>query len=270
MSQYDQIGDKYNEAHEQFYKLLEGKIMENALRPELSKPGLKLVEFAAGTGFYTSRVLQWSSDAVITAMDISQPMLDGNAKLNAEANAAGRVRFLAADGSEPQSYAPDGVTREYFDGAFGGWFLNYATSRAALRRMFDNIALNLKPGGFFVGVVPFPTEDLADRGRRLDSPGMRAIYPRLEFTRPLEDGSGWYTTINISATLNFECAHHHKSVFEEVGREAGFTDMEYSLADLPREDFIPPGVVMQNDLTPEQYDLYRKNGMLAVIKIYKK
>ncbi|KAJ3479864.1 hypothetical protein NLG97_g8211 [Lecanicillium saksenae] len=117
--------------------------------------------------------------------------------------------------------------------------------------MFDNIALNLKPGGFFVGVVPYPTEDVAERGRRCKSPEMKGIYPFLDFTRELEDGSGWYNTIHIDETLNFEAAHHKK-------------------ANLPREEFLPPGVVPVNDLTPEQYAAFADIGILAVIKIYKK
>ncbi|KAJ6784081.1 hypothetical protein PWT90_07134 [Aphanocladium album] len=271
MTQYDQIGDRYNAANEQFYKMLEGKLMENALTPELQKTsGLKLVEFAAGAGFYTSRMLNWSPDATITAMDVSQAMLDANAKQNGAAVSSGRLRFLAADGSKPASYAPDGTTKEYFDGAFGGWFLNYALNRVDLRAMFDNIALNIKPGGFFVGVVPYPTEDVAERGRRCKAPEMRGIYPFLDFTRELEDGSGWYNTIHVDETLNFEAAHHKKSIFEQAGRDAGFTEMEWSLANLPREDFIPPGVTPVQDLTPEQYAAFADIGILAVIKIYKK
>ncbi|TQW00976.1 hypothetical protein V2A60_002004 [Cordyceps javanica] len=274
MTQYDHIGAKYEQANEQFYKLLEGKLMQNALGPELAdKSGLKLLEFAAGTGFYTSRVLAWSPDATITSMDISQAMLDVNAAHNADAVAAGRLRYLVADGARPQSYAPGGsggATSEYFDGAFGGWFLNYATNRASLRDMFDNIALNIKPGGFFVGVVPYPTEDLAARGRACKEPPLRDIYPFLDFTRPLDDDSGWWFTCHVDETLNFECAHHRKSVFEEVAAAAGFTDIEWSPANLPREDFISPGAVVKHDLPPEVYKAYTSVGILSVIKIYKK
>ncbi|EGX96149.1 hypothetical protein CCM_00804 [Cordyceps militaris CM01] len=271
MTQYDDIGAKYEQVNEQFYKLLEGRLMQNALVPELrKKPKQQLLEFAAGSGFYTSRVLAWSPGATITSMDISQAMLDINAASNAEAVAAGRLRLLAAaDGARPQSYGPpDGG--DCFDGAFGGWFLNYADSRAALRRMFDNIALNVKPGGFFVGVVPYPTEDLEARGRACRAPPLRHIYPFLDFTRPLEDGSGWWFTCNVDETLNFECAHHRKSVYDEVAKEAGFTDIEWLPANLPREDFVPPGVVLRNEFSPEVYKAYTDIGILAVIKVYKK
>ncbi len=273
MTQYDNIGAQYDQANEQFYKLLEGKLMQNALAPELAKqPALRLLEFAAGTGFYTSRMLSWSAPSTtITAMDISQTMLDVNAQHNAAAVASGRLQFLAAtDGAQRRSYAPDGVTEEYFDAAFGGWFLNYADSRAGLRAMFDNIALNIKPGGFFVGVVPYPEEDLATREKRCKEPPLRDIYPYLDFTGPLDDGSGWWFTCHVDETLNFVTAHHRQSVYEEVAREAGFTDIEWSKADLPREEFVPPGAVVRNDLSPEVYKAYTDVGILAVIKIFKK
>lgn len=280
MPLYDQIGAKYDQASEQFYKLLEGKLMQNALAPELAKrpPGLKLLEFASGTGFYTSRVLSWSDPGstssspatTITSMDISQVMVDVNRAHNAAAVSSGRLRLLTADGAQPVSYAPDGVTTNYFDGAFGGWFLNYAESRASLRAMLDNIALNIKPGGFFVGAVPYPTEDLAARGRACRRPPLRDIYPFLDFTRELADGSGWYFTCHVDETLSFETVHHRKSVMEETAREAGFTEMEWSEANLPREEFVHEGQTMKNDMSPEVYKAYTDVGILAVIKIFKK
>ncbi|OAA59988.1 hypothetical protein ISF_05999 [Cordyceps fumosorosea ARSEF 2679] len=272
MTQYDHIGAQYEQANEQFYKFLEGKLMENALRPEIAdRPGLKLLEFAAGTGFYTSRALAWSApDTSLTSMDISRAMLDVTAGNNATAVSSGRLRLLLADGAHPRSYAPDDHSEEYFDGAFGGWFLNYAEGRETLRSMFDNIALNLRPGGFFVGVVPYPEEDLAARGRACKEPPLRDIYPFLDFTRPLEDGSGWWFTCHVDETLSFETAHHRRSVFEEVAREAGFSEMEWSPANLPREEFISRGAVVKNDLSPEVYKAYADVGILAVIKVYKK
>ncbi|KAM3514283.1 hypothetical protein MY11210_002073 [Beauveria gryllotalpidicola] len=273
MTQYDHIATQYDEVSEHFYKLLECKLMERALAPELAKrPAPKLLEFAAGTGYYTSRVLSWKPDATLTSMDISQAMLDINAARNGAAVSAGRLRFLTADGSQPQSYAPDGGGGggPYFDSAFGGWFFNYADSRAALRRMFDNIALNIKPGGFFVGVVPYAAEDLAARGRACKEPLLSNVYPFLDFTRPLDDGSEWWFRVHADESLNFECAHHRKSVYDEVAKEAGFTEIEWSPANLPREDFVPPGAVVKHDLSPEVYKAFTDVGILAVIKLYKK
>lgn len=272
MTQYDQIGAEYDVVDQQFFKLLESKVMENVLRPELVRPGLKLVEFAAGTGFYTKRAFAWSSSSNgvhVTSIDISPVMVDIIAQRNADKAATGLLRLITADGRLPRSYAPDGVTRGYFDGAFGGWFLNYAASRAELRAMMDCIAVNLKPGGFFVGVVPGETEDLEARRQRLREPPFDRLYLRLDLTRELDDGSGWWNTVHINEALSFEAAHHRKSVYEEVAREAGFGAVEWSSGNLDRDEFIKPGMVVQNDLSPEDYELYAKVGMFSVIKMYK-
>ncbi|KAM3434193.1 hypothetical protein MY4824_005532 [Beauveria thailandica] len=274
MTQYDRIATQYgDEMSEQFYKLLECKLMERALAPELAKrTAPKLLEFAAGTGYYTSRLLSWKPDATLTSMDISQAMLDINAAHNAAAISAGRLRVLSADGSQPQSYAPDDDdgTGPYFDSAVGAWILNYADSRAALRRMFDNVALNVKPGGFFVGVVPHPAEDLVARGRACREQPLRDVYPFLEYTRPLDDGSGWWFRVHLDEGLSFECAHHRKSVYDEVAEEAGFTDIEWFPANLPRQDFVPPGAVPKHDLSPEVYKAFTDVGILSVVRFYKK
>lgn len=269
MTQYDQIGANYDQANEQFYKLLECKVMEKVLIPELKKPNLKLVEFAAGTGYYTTRAFDWSEGASITSMDISQAMLDVNGRVNKDKIDAGRLRIITADGTQVRSFAPDD-SREYFDGAFGGWFFNYATSRENLRAMFENVAINIKPGGFFVGVVPYPEEDLATRGAELKKPPFPQILPWLEFTRELEDKTGWYSMIYITDSLKFEGVHHRLSVYKEVAEEAGFSAIEWSPADLPREEFISPGAPPQNDLTPEDYKKYTDVGFFSIMKMYKK
>ncbi|PMB68462.1 hypothetical protein BM221_005041 [Beauveria bassiana] len=284
MTQYDRIATQYgDEMSKQFYKLLECKLVERALVPELAKRcAPKLLEFAAGTGYYTSRLLSWKPDATLTSMDISQAMLDINAAQNAAAISAGRLRVLSADGSQPQSYAPADDDRSsssssgsdedgpYFDGAIGAWILNYADSRAVLRRMFDNIALNIKPGGFFVGVVPYPTEDLVVRGRACKEQPLRDIHPFLEFTRPLDDDSGWWFRVHLDQVLILECVHHRKSVYEEVAEEAGFTEIEWFPAKLPREDFVPPGTMPKHDLSPEVYRAFTDVGIFSVVRFYKK
>ncbi|KAM3462375.1 hypothetical protein NHJ6243_004124 [Beauveria neobassiana] len=274
MTQYDRIATQYgDEMSKQFYKLLECKLVERALVPKLAKRcAPKLLELAAGTGYYTSRLLSWKPDATLTSMDISQAMLDINAAQNAAAISSGRLRVLSADGSQPQSYAPDDDDEDgpYFDGAIGAWILNYADSRAVLRRMFDNIALNIKPGGFFVGVVPYPTEDLVVRGRACKEQPLRDIYPFLEFTRPLDDGSGWWFRVHLDEGFILECVHIRKSVYEEVAEEAGFTDIEWFPANLPREDFVPPGMVPKHNLSPEVYKAFTDVGIFSVVRFYKK
>lgn len=229
MTQYDNLGATYNVVEDMAFKTLEISLVEKMLKPHLS-PSTSVIEFACGSGLYTRRLLSWGVTN-LTSMDISPEML----KLaEATVNHSPHVRFVVADGTKPTSLAPDS-SEHYFDFGFGGWFLNYALSKAELTGMFKTIALNLKPGSYFAGVIPHPTEDLQTRAKVCNSLPMWDLPPRMEYMETIDDGNGWRVRISLDEKVNFLAAHMKKSVYEAAARDAGFEDIQWLLEELPKD-----------------------------------
>ncbi|KAK5988384.1 hypothetical protein PT974_12536 [Cladobotryum mycophilum] len=181
---------------------------ELAVKP-LLKPGMKVLEFACGTGSYSKRLLPWGAGN-LTGVDISPVMVLSD-----------WARFLVGDGSKPVSLAPNG-SKAYFDLAFGAWFLNYGQSKEHLSHMFANISLNLKPGGVFVGVVPPPSESLDRLAELCTQPPLNRMWPKRMYTEKLASGDGWRTHVFLdNKGVDFKAWHLRKQVFEEAARLGG-------------------------------------------------
>ncbi|EFY87024.1 methyltransferase, putative [Metarhizium acridum CQMa 102] len=209
MTQYDSIGSSYLVVGELLFKQMELAMVRRAIRP-LLKPDATIVEFACGTGFYTQEILSWTT-STITSMDISPVMLDIASK-NISAGGRGRVRFVLGDGTVLRSYAPD-KSIGFFDCAFGGWFLNYAENRTELIAMFATIAHNLSHDGVFVGVVPHPTEDLIARRKAYSRSPLDRMWPRLEYIKEIDEGSGWSSRIHLDEDVSFVATHMKQSTY---------------------------------------------------------
>ena len=221
MSQYDAIGTKYNTIHSLPLKQLEQADFRSAVQPFLSQSHTSVIDFACGTGFYSEQLLAWGA-AHVTGIDLSPSMVAGANSRLAPDVAAGRARFVVGDGTEARSYAPGGASVEGFDVATGAWFLNYASSQEQLATMFRAVALNLKPAGVFVGIVPPPSDDVAGVAEVFNRPPLSELYPRIEYTAELESGEGWHTHIFADDQgVDFWAWHLKKSVYEEAARQGG-------------------------------------------------
>lgn len=219
MTQYDALDDTYDVLDRLPYREME---VENVLRvvQPLLRPNMHVLDFACGTGFYSRKLLECGAKTV-TGMDISSPMLASACSRLETHLSSGNVRFVAGDGNEPQSFAPNG-NLGYFDIAFGAWFLNYAESRAMLVAMFKNIALNIKPGGIFVGIVPHPTEDISTRAEAWTKSPLNRMFPRNEYTDELESKDGWGLRVYLDEEgVNFMTYHMLAQVYEAAAKEAG-------------------------------------------------
>lgn len=103
MSQYDNIGSDYNIIKTLPYNRLEQHNFRKTVQPFLSGSDTSVIDFACGTGFYSSLLLSWGAPS-LTGMDLSPAMVDGaNARL-ASAVSSGSANFVVGDGFQPQLY----------------------------------------------------------------------------------------------------------------------------------------------------------------------
>jgi predicted TPR repeat methyltransferase len=188
MSQYDSIGASYNVLEQLAYRAVEKYNVYTTIKP-LLRPGVHVLDLACGTGFYSSHLLAWGAEDVL-GVDISSAMLESAVSRLSSEISAGKAQFVLGDGVIPQSFAPDN-SRGFFGMVFGAWFLNYASSKDQLVAMFTNISLNLTVDGVFVGVVPYPTNDIQERAKNSEQISLRQYFPRNEYVEELSSGDGW-------------------------------------------------------------------------------
>ncbi|KAL7940416.1 S-adenosyl-L-methionine-dependent methyltransferase [Trichoderma barbatum] len=263
MSQYDLIGASYDVVENLPYRVIEKYNVYTAIKP-LLKPGISVLEFACGTGFYSSHLFSWGAGCV-TGMDISSTMIESAVARLSSQVASGKARFIVGDGTIPASFAPDG-SHGHFDLAFGAWFLNYAPNKAKLIAMFTNISLNLKRGGVFVGVVPYPTNDLGKRAESYKKAPLRKYFPRNEYADELDSGDGWGLRVFLSDDgVDFMTWHMKKSVYEEAARLGGMKGrLEW------REEILGGEYTgEQSGLTTEEWRVRVANPHLGILLVWK-
>lgn len=263
MTQYDYIGSSYNVVESLPYRTIEKDNVHSAIKPFL-KPQMSVLELGCGTGFYSSALVHWGVK-YLTSMDISAVMLESAmARLSSEVS-SGKVHFEKGDGAVPTSFAPD-MSPGYFDMAFGAWFLNYASDKATLVSMFKNIALNLKSDGFFVGIVPHPTEDFGERVKSHRNPPLNRLLPRNQYTEELISGDGWTSRVFLSDNgVDFVTWHLKKSIYEEAAKLGGMKGIfEW------RREILPEVARERFGLTNEEWQIRLANPHLGIVLIWKK
>lgn len=262
MTQYDSIGSSYDVVERLPYRAIEKDNVHLAIKPFL-KPHMSVLEFGCGTGFYSSALVYWGVNH-LTSMDISAVMLDSAmARLSSEVS-SGKVHFEKGDGAVPTSFAPD-KSPGYFNMAFGAWFLNYASNKATLVSMFKNISLNLKLDGFFVGIVPHPTEDFGERIKSHQKPPLNRLLPRNQYTKELISGDGWTSRVFLSDDrVDFLTWHLKKSIYEEAARLGGMNGkFEW------RREILPEDARERFGLTNEEWEIRLANPHLGILLVWK-
>ncbi|KAJ4346720.1 uncharacterized protein N0V89_010652 [Didymosphaeria variabile] len=141
--------------------LLEEAQVQTALnRPDIDVRGKRVLDLACGNGYYSLRYLLWGA-ASVTGVDISSSMVDAAC---AEALKQGipdsKLKFVVADVTDEKVYIDGGP----FDIVASAWLLNYAPDTPTMTRMWDFVALHLKPGAAFVGLTIAPLHN-ARRGK---------------------------------------------------------------------------------------------------------
>jgi ubiquinone/menaquinone biosynthesis C-methylase UbiE len=153
-TQYDDMADLYDLWSDSCYneRLIGSYNRHKLLQPVIR--GAKVLDLACGTGFLTNHLIAWGAGEVV-GVDISSGMIE-IAKRNTPHDAS-KVTFLVGDGSVPVKY----YDQKPFDIVTANWLLNYAADFDQMVSMFRNIAMNVKEGGLFMGVVFKPHPDPA-------------------------------------------------------------------------------------------------------------
>lgn len=223
-SQYDTIGSKYTAFKEMVTSVIEEANIRKAITPYLEAPNVRVLDLAAGTGYYSKKLVDWGADYVL-GVDLSTVMVTtARAQLAEDDKYRTRVRFQVGDALSLGRIEAE----EPFDIVLGAWLLNYASSSEEMTRMYRSIAANLKDGGVFIALTPRPTEDLDDLASRYADGrrGAPADFPiKVEYYERLESGEGWKTEVRSAADgsdIVFRNFHLKKSLYEEGARRGGF------------------------------------------------
>ena len=262
-TQYDSLDSTYDVFDRLPYREMEVANVHEAVRPLLGSD-VKLLELACGSGFYTQKFLNWGVGE-ITGMDISEKMLARASSRTKSWSNSSKVRFVHADGSDIQSFAPN-KTQGYFDLAFAAWLLNYAQNKEQLVAMFRNIAMNLRPGGVFAGIIPHPVDDFKSRADVYTRRPMNVIYPRNEYCEEIDGGVGRALHVFVNEEgVDFMTYHLKKSVIEECAREGGFTGrLEWR-----REFWLGEDWKKKYDFTDEEWKIRANNPHFGILMVWK-
>lgn len=210
-TQYDVIVAPYIDMCKLPRKICETYNVHQALAPYIQ--GANVLDLACGNGHYSQLLLSWGA-AQVVGVDISSGMVAA-AKAGSSSD---NIRFIVADCSIPTRY-----NGEPFDIVFGGWFLNEAPDGATMTNMFRNICNNLKDGGRFFGVTPYPTED----PRRHYDAALKSkplFYKQvwIEPTQDVNDGVMTHVTADIEPErLQFDSYHLESNVYKQAAKEGG-------------------------------------------------
>ncbi|KAK2596222.1 hypothetical protein QQS21_006370 [Conoideocrella luteorostrata] len=265
MTQYDTISKQYTDVFDSLpYRDIEVANVYAALEPILS-PNSHVIEFACGAGFYTDKLLSWGVGSV-TGTDISKRMIELARLRLARAPHNDLARFVVSDGTVPCSYSAGGDLEAY-DIAFAAWFLNYSATSAELTSMFTSVAINLKPTGVFIGVVPHPTEDFETRAEACAKAPLNRLYPRNDYTGKLESGDGWGLRVYLDDQgTNFMTYHLRPSVYEDAARAAGLKGSFAWRHEILHDDEMWR---VKLGLSDEEWTIREKNPHLGILIIWK-
>lgn len=168
--------------------------------------GNAILDLACGHGFFSRRFKDWGA-ARVHGVDISPSMIHQARQAND--GIAYEVRDVAQMGEIGQ-----------FDKVTAAWLFNYAGSVEELRRMFQAVALNLKPDGHLIAYTANPTFDLA-RGNFTDY-GIRVLDEQ-----PVEGGFRCQGQFMSTPPADFTYYRWHKSVYEQAAHDVGLRNVRW-------------------------------------------
>ena len=204
--------------------------------------GLNVLDLACGIGNSTRNLLNWGAARVV-GVDISEAMLSQTRKIVTSS----RATFVRADCSSPTPLKlPEGP----FDLVHAAWLLDYAADRQQMAAMWRMIAINLKPGGRFVGMVPNPDFDF-------DDPSFKqygASYVRCE---AVEDGYRMLCTAYTDPPLSAYAYLLNRDVYSSSAYAAGMRAFQFDDVD------VPEGVPGSGT---DYWDTYLRNPRTAVCR----
>jgi ubiquinone/menaquinone biosynthesis C-methylase UbiE len=180
--------------------------------------GAKVLELACGSGFYSYDMMSWGASSVL-GVDISSGMLEAARRLPEATTYGDKVSFLHADCTQGQTFpgAP-------FDVVFAAYLLPHAPDRETMVQMYRTIAVNLKDGGHFVGVVSPVSEDpLAYFQQEKENMAKFGLTAHRQFVKEIRDGITYRIRVKGKEREQFFYGYRlRQSVYEAAAKEAGF------------------------------------------------
>ena len=219
-AEYDDIVDAHDEWRVKTNKIWVHEVenVHRTLAPVIV--GARVLELAAGSGFYTFDFMDLGAASVL-AVDISSQMLEAAKKLPQAEVYGDKVTFLHADASQGQVF--DGAP---FDVVFAAYLLPHAPDKATMVSMYKTVAANLKDGGTFVAVVSPVSEDPKEYFD-LERKAMAdfGLHVSRHFFGDIDDGITYQIKIRNQHGQEqfFQGYRLRKSVYEEAAKLAGFT-----------------------------------------------
>jgi SAM-dependent methyltransferase len=217
VSQYDDIGESYEGV----------KTLPMARYPERHSflrmlgdvDGLKVLDLACGTGFYTRQIRGLGARDVL-GVDISPDMIAAATEI--ERRSPVGVRYAVADAAELPS------TERPFDVVTAVYLLNYAADEASMRRLCRSVYDSLADGGTFLVLTQNPTfrfdgPDTRKYGFTYVPVGTGPIGPRVSITAQLDP------------SITFEANYPPQEVYERALDAAGFSGVEWVPLHVPDE-----------------------------------
>ncbi|KAI9659985.1 MAG: hypothetical protein M1821_001337 [Bathelium mastoideum] len=234
-TQYNQIQAPYDELRKTTIAIVERVNIRAIVLPLIQ--GARVLELACGSGHYSRSFLKWGAKEVV-AVDISRSMLQEARRLSGEND---RIHFIEADCSKPVAF--EGGP---FDIVFGAWLLNYAATGHEMMTMYQNIALNLKDGGHFIGVTPVPTNDpllfieTEAKVRPLPT-ASGGLFGTL--VKRVDEGAYYHCHSDTPAgDLDFDSYYLKKGTWETAARDGGLHgELKWSTTSIPTDFMENPG-----------------------------
>jgi SAM-dependent methyltransferase len=147
--QYDEMAIEYNAYEDLPVARLEAELIKTALG---DCTGLIVLDIGGGSGVYAREAVKRGAKRV-DVVDISESMLQIGRDIEAKSSTESRVRWLVGDATRPLvQQSVDIAPYGQYDITMANWLFDHAYTVEDLKRMWENIASSLKPGGKFIGV----------------------------------------------------------------------------------------------------------------------
>lgn len=176
--------------------------------------GSSVLDLACGTGIGLRLAGSFGATKLV-GVDISPQMLE-----IAKTTTPGAV-FHTADCSKPLDGL--GLEPRSYDVVLGFWLLNQCPSSTEMCGMWDNVAMYLKPGGRFVGVVE--NHDI------VHPIGMQSFKYGAQETSvtELKNGQGWTDHVEFltEPKVELDGFRLRKDILESEARNAGMGEIVY-------------------------------------------
>ena len=228
-TQWDAFATQYSSLED-----LPGEIVAaHQLRRTLgSIQGFKILDLACGTGLYGRMALSMGATRIV-GVDVAADMVDAGIHISKSQGLADRMAFHVSDCSAPLDALDLGQGE--FDLVMGNWLLSYAADRAELEGMWRNIAIHLKPGGKFVGLMG--TLDPHAASSNSGKYGMKTTV-----TGEIENGFTVHAEAITEPKIEFDAYHLHWPVHEEAAKKASMIEVQYTQ---PQKEDLPEAPDME-------------------------